>query len=278
MVFIYRNFYLDALQEKEGSGGYHGSDNFRNSGEAHKNEDSRITKQRHHREGNEEEHEKAHFYRKHAHLIRGSNRHPQNYVHKNEHAQTEHVDGSSIADAIAEKDRKIRQQQAATLMKIQKQEVNDDLMKLKEVTQDGLQSMFAKAVAKQQKFIDDVQGPQESDGSELFARDQLQQQDEVSNEKLFDVAEQDEQKSMIPIDNDQFIERGNYNGETHSFNEPRAYVDEYEDEVAGRKDRITGSVNDREVYDDDIIDPDEENDEENEREEYYDSDKKRIID
>ena len=60
---------------------------------------------------------------------------------------------------VASNDRKERFQQAQALFKIQKDEANEDLLKLKEITQDGLQSMFAKAVAKQQKFMDDVQGP-----------------------------------------------------------------------------------------------------------------------
>ncbi|XP_047134497.1 uncharacterized protein LOC100213554 isoform X3 [Hydra vulgaris] len=64
-----------------------------------------------------------------------------------------------ISSMVASKDRKERFQQAQALFKIQKDEANEDLLKLKEITQDGLQSMFAKAVAKQQKFMDEVQGP-----------------------------------------------------------------------------------------------------------------------
>ncbi|XP_065646778.1 uncharacterized protein LOC100213554 isoform X7 [Hydra vulgaris] len=67
-----------------------------------------------------------------------------------------------ISSMVASKDRKERFQQAQALFKIQKDEANEDLLKLKEITQDGLQSMFAKAVAKQQKFMDEVQGPSTS--------------------------------------------------------------------------------------------------------------------
>ena len=206
--------------------------------------------------------------KKHSHTsLRGSNHHHnlrQNHRRRHRH-QVEHVDSNSIEKEIAEKDRKIRLVQAATLMKLQKQEVNDDLMKLREVTQDGLQSMFAKAVAKQQKFMDDVQGP--GDRDELVARDQLQN----DPEKTFLLGDRDDRK---PANSDQVELTGSYNNEQRN-NYEEQYVSE--DGVGDRKSRIMGRDNN--LYEDDAVDPDGENEEGNERgdEEYFDDDKRRRI-
>ena len=65
---------------------------------------------------------------------------------------------TSVVKEMADQDRSIRLDQAATLINMQKQEAKDDLQRLKDVTQSGLQNLFANAVAKQQRFIDDISG------------------------------------------------------------------------------------------------------------------------
>ena len=76
--------------------------------------------------------------------------------------------------AILANDREANLQQAAFLINLQKQEVSDEIKKLKEVTSRGLKSMFAKAVAKQQKFMADVQGkPFNNEDSNLQIHEQF---------------------------------------------------------------------------------------------------------
>jgi len=159
------------------------------------------------------------------------------------------VDDLDILHDIASTDHKVSMAQAEALMKIQKQEVTQDLLKLKEVTQDGLQNMFAKAVAKQQKFMDDVQG-------NVVARDQLSQDPQQNlNDKLLAyryMTQQQPPQRNQPMEKDYLQSR-----------------DDLEDEDASRKSHVnilanrrlenhelTNQREENDDYDDDLVDPD----------------------
>ena len=107
---------------------------------------------------------------------------PQKLIRKQSDRNYKFKVGSSKGGALNERyikailanDREANLQQAAFLINLQKQEVSDEIKKLKEVTSTGLKSMFAKAVAKQQKFMADVQGkPFNNEDSNLQIHEQF---------------------------------------------------------------------------------------------------------
>lgn len=67
-------------------------------------------------------------------------------------------DGQMIDNAVTSSDNVDHILQAKALKNIQDFEMNNDLQRMKEVTQNGLREMFGTAVNKQQMFIDQVQG------------------------------------------------------------------------------------------------------------------------
>ncbi|XP_057289539.1 uncharacterized protein LOC130612251 [Hydractinia symbiolongicarpus] len=195
-----------------------------------------------------------HFERTHKQVM------PRKHKHQFEQPITERHDEhdeNSIANVIASNDQRVRQQQASELLNLQKQEVNEDLLKLKEVTQDGLQSMFAKAVAKQQKFMDDIQGPTEDQSEDLIARDQLQD-NPYNNEN------NNNEKQLMTILGDQMLP---YQREQNEIGNNYNFVNE--DEIpSNRKSEVE---REREDLDDDLLEPEDNGD----NDDFYDDDRRR---
>lgn len=119
---------------------------------------------------------------------------PQKLIRKQNDRNYEFKVGSSKGGALNDRhikailanDREANLQQAAFLINLQKQEVSDEIKKLKEVTSRGLKSMFAKAVAKQQKFMADVQGkPFNNEDSNLQIHEQFYREPVKFQQPLF---------------------------------------------------------------------------------------------
>ena len=179
-------------------------------------------------------------------------------------------EGRSIEGTISSTDQNEHMVQADDLRHIQEEEMQGDMARLKEATQNGLQDMFSAAVKKQQTFIKNVQNGALPNNEDAEVKDQInpaQVKDTEQDTALMAIpdpreASDDEQPIGGPLPGsmagdatslfgppDRWSE--NNQGENEPFDLVKDFLPEtnndpsgYEQQQASRKDEIMGIVPD----------------------------------